>query len=53
VRVTPDAVRFLVNGTEVQTLSRAQLGGASTDGLVGLRVNHNLDLMIEGFGVTR
>jgi hypothetical protein len=53
VRVTADAVHFLVNGTEVQTLSRSELGGASTDGLVGVRVNHNLDLMIEGFGVTR
>jgi len=53
VRVTAGAVHFLVNGTEVQTLTRAQLGGASTDGLVGVRINHNLDLMIEGFGVTR
>lgn len=53
VRVTPDAVHFLVNGTEVQSLTRAQLGGASTDGLVGVRINHNLDLMIERFGVTR
>lgn len=53
VRVTGDVVHFLVNGTEVQALTRAQLGGASTDGLVGVRINHNLDLMIEGFGVTR
>jgi hypothetical protein len=53
VRVTADAVHFLVNGTEVHALTRADLGGASTDGLVGVRINHNLDLMIEGFGVTR
>jgi hypothetical protein len=53
VRVTADAVHFLVNGTEVHTLARADLGGASTDGLVGVRINHGLDLMIEGFGVTR
>jgi len=53
VRVTPTAVHFLVNGTEVRVLSRAELGGAPTDGLVGVRINHNLDLMIEGFGVSR
>ena len=53
VQVTADAVRFLVNGTEVRRLSRAELGGASTDGLVGVRINHNLELMVEGFGVRR
>ena len=53
VRVTPEAVHFLVNGVEVRRLTRAELGGASTDGLVGLRINHNLDLMIDGFGVSR
>jgi hypothetical protein len=52
VQVAADAVRFLVNGTEVRRLTRAELGGASTDGLVGLRINHNLELMVEGFRVT-
>ena len=53
VRVTADAVHFLVNGTEVRSLTRAELGGASTDGQVGLRINHNLELMVDGFRVAK
>lgn len=37
-----DAVRFLVNGTEVQRLERAPM--LSTDGQAGVRVNHKLDV---------
>lgn len=37
-----DAVRFLVNGTEVQRLSRAPM--LNTDGQAGVRVNHKLDV---------
>ncbi len=40
---------FLVNGVEVAKLPRvAQL---NTDGVVGLRINHNLDVHVSGFGV--
>lgn len=42
-----DGVRFLVNGTEVGTLPR----GVNTDGIVGLRLNHNLDVMVTEFAV--
>jgi hypothetical protein len=42
-----DGVRFLVNGTEVGTLPR----GVNTSGIVGLRLNHNLDVVITDFGV--
>lgn len=42
-------LRFLVNGTEVAKLERA--ASMNTDGIVGLRVNHNLDVHIGGFGV--
>ena len=52
VRVTNDAVHFMANGEEVSTLSREQLGGASTDGQIGLRINHNLDLHIAEFSIT-
>ena len=45
-----DSVRLLVNGTEVAALPVAHLG--SPDGIVGLRVNHNLDVHIASFGVT-
>ena len=53
VQVMGDMVHFMVNDQMVTMLTRAQLDGASTDGQVGLRINHNLDLHISGFGITR
>jgi hypothetical protein len=42
-------VAFLVNGTEVHRVSRAELGGiANTSGIAGIRVNHNLDVDFDG-----
>jgi hypothetical protein len=46
----PSKVAFLVNGEGVYSLDAK---ATSTDGAVGLRVNHNLDLHIEGFDVHR
>ena len=49
VEVLPDGARFLVNGAEVVTLPRdARL---ATDGIVGLRINHNLDVHVSGVSV--
>ena len=45
-----DSVRLLVNGRQVTALPLSHLG--STDGAVGLRVNHNLDVHIADFSVT-
>ncbi len=45
-----DSVRLLVNGVQVAALPGAHAG--STDGYVGLRVNHNLDVHISDFVVT-
>ncbi len=45
-----DSVRFLINGTQVAAVPGAHLG--STDGIVGLRVNHNLDVHISDFVIT-
>jgi hypothetical protein len=47
-KLDPRTVAFKVNGKTVHTA-----GAKSMDlkGIVGLRVNHNLDLHIEGFGV--
>lgn len=45
--VQPDAVRLLVNGTEVARVPRS----FATDGRYGLRINHNLDVVIRDFGV--
>ena len=46
----PDSIRLLVNGLQVHALPGAHVG--STDGNVGLRVNHNLDVHISDFVVT-
>jgi hypothetical protein len=50
IAVGADRVRFLVNGTEVHSAPRSEV---DPDGIAGLRVNHNLDLHIDGFGVKR
>jgi hypothetical protein len=43
-------VRFLINGTEVRGLDRVPM--LNTDGLVGFRIGHNLDVHIGGFTTT-
>lgn len=42
-QVTNDAVKFSVNGKQVASVSKA---GLPTDGIVGLRVNHNLHVKV-------
>lgn len=49
VRVAGDTVSFVINGTVVHT---APTSSVKTDGLVGFRVNHQLDVLVEGFAVT-
>ncbi|HEX6938411.1 MAG TPA: hypothetical protein VF158_03295 [Longimicrobiales bacterium] len=49
MRVRDAAVHFLVNGVEVTKLDRVPM--LRTDGIVGLRVNHNLDVHIGSFEV--
>ena len=46
----PDSVRLLVNGKQVAAMPGAHVG--STDGYVGLRVNHNLDVHVADFAIT-
>lgn len=48
VNVAADSVHFLVNGTEVGS---APLDQVDTSGIAGLRVNHNLNVHVEGFSV--
>jgi len=48
VDVRPDSVRFSVNGTRVAAL--ADLGA---NGIVGLRINHGLDVQVEGPKITK
>jgi hypothetical protein len=47
VRVGADKVDFAVNGTVVHSAPRSSL---KTDGIYGIRVNHLLDVQIDGFG---
>jgi hypothetical protein len=47
--VLPDGARFLVNGAEVVTFPRDER--PATDGIVGLRINHNLDVQVAGVTV--
>ncbi len=46
----PDSARLLVNGKQVAAIPGGHLG--STDGVVGLRVNHNLDVHVADFTVS-
>lgn len=49
-------VSFRVNGTEVHSLPRSVVDSgpshAGSAGIAGIRVNHNLDVHIDGFAVT-
>ncbi|MCA9769603.1 MAG: hypothetical protein KC485_12360 [Gemmatimonadetes bacterium] len=53
IRVEGDMLHFLINGTEVQVLKASEIPGFTTEGLVGLRLNHNLDVDIRDFGVSK
>jgi hypothetical protein len=55
VVVGASKVSFLVNGTEVASRPRSVFDGpdhAGTKGIAGLRINHNLDVHIDGFSAT-
>ncbi len=47
VETGAQGVRFLVNGTEVGKLP----AGVNTSGVYGLRLNHNIDVVVTDFGV--
>jgi hypothetical protein len=50
VRVAGNMVSYVVNGTVVHSGPK---GAVTTDGIVGFRVNHQLDVAVEGFEVQR
>jgi hypothetical protein len=50
VRVAGNTVSYVINGMVVHTAPR---GSLVTDGLVGVRVNHVLDVQVDGFTVQR
>jgi len=52
VDVDGTAISFLVNGTQVYRIERAAAGHPiNTDGIYGVRVNHNLDVHVSGLQV--
>ena len=47
VRVGADKIDYVVNGTVVHSMPKS---GVKTDGVYGVRVNHQLEVQIDGFG---
>lgn len=52
VRVMADKIDFLVNGTVVKTLPKTGQA-AKTDGMYGMRINHHLEVQVDGLGVSK
>jgi len=52
VRVSADKIEYLVNGTLVNTTPRTG-PTAKTDGIYGIRVNHLLDVQVDGLAVSK
>jgi hypothetical protein len=50
VHVTPDKIEYLVNGKVVHSMPKA---GQMTNGIYGIRINHMLDVQIDGFSVAK
>ena len=50
VRVTPEDVIFMMNGQEVH---REKAADMYTDGVVGFRMNHNVDMRVHNFKIER
>jgi hypothetical protein len=50
VRVMADKVEFVVNGKVVNTTPKT---AAKTDGIYGIRINHMLEVQVDGFGVSK
>ena len=52
VRVLANKIDYVVNGTVVHSTPR-MLMTAKTDGIAGIRVNHLLEVHVDGFAVTK
>ena len=50
VSVMGDKVLFKVNGTTVHTMAK---GSLATDGIYGIRVNHQLEVLIDDFAASK
>jgi hypothetical protein len=52
VRVKGEKIEFAVNGTVVTSMAKTFPQG-KTDGIYGIRVNHQLEVQIDNFGVSK
>ena len=52
VRVAPEKIDFVVNGTVVHSEPKSG-ATAKTDGIYGIRVNHLLEVQVDGLAVSR
>jgi hypothetical protein len=52
VRVSPDKIEYLVNGTLVTTTPKTG-DAAKTDGIYGIRVNHQLEVQVDDLSVAK
>jgi hypothetical protein len=52
VRVMADKIEYVVNGTVVNTTPKTGLT-AKTDGIYGIRINHLLDVQVDGLAVSK
>jgi len=50
VSVMGDKLQFKVNGTTVHTMAK---GSLTTDGIYGIRVNHQLEVLIDDFAASK
>jgi hypothetical protein len=50
VRVSGNKIDYVVNGTTVQSTPK---NGMTTDGIYGIRVNHQLEVQIDGLAMTK
>ena len=51
IEADPERTRFLVNGTEVAAFEATP--DMNTEGIAGLRINHNLDVQVTDFEIDR
>lgn len=52
VQVKGDQIAFVINGKTVSTIPKTG-AAAKTDGVYGIRINHHLEVEVDGFGVTK
>jgi hypothetical protein len=52
IRVSSDTVSYVINGAVVVSTPKTG-AGARTDGIVGVRINHVLDVEVDGFEVRK